>query len=264
MFSTFRAGGLATAPFVLAAAIIGSAPCQAQVIPQTTKLALLTTDAPSSVASITEPLQIVPSVQIAPIAMTVANNSIIAGATTEAAAHAKIASAPAPVAAPILSAPTLASRIITPIVKAVRAVGTKGRASLAQLVATHRSSAIPNRERECLAGAIYFESKGEPLSGQVAVGQVIANRAKSGRFPASYCGVVFQRSQFSFIRGRAMPSIPRASAHWKTAVAVAHIVANGLHDAVAPRSLFFHARYVSPNWKRMSRVATVGNHIFYR
>ena len=101
-------------------------------------------------------------------------------------------------------------------------------------------------------------------SGQVAVGQVVANRAKSGRFPGSYCGVVFQRSQFSFVRGRALPPIPRASAQWKTAVAVAHIVDNDLHAAVVPKALFFHARYVSPGWKRMTRVASVGNHVFYR
>jgi hypothetical protein len=101
-------------------------------------------------------------------------------------------------------------------------VTKKERATLAQLVAAHRASDVANRELECLAGAIYFESKGEPLPGQVAVGQVIVNRAKSGRFPTSYCGVVFQRSQFSFVRGRALPPIPRSSAHWKTAVAVAH------------------------------------------
>ena len=166
-----------------------------------------------------------------------------------------------PVAAPASAetAPTIA-----PVVIAPAPVARKERATLAQLVAEHRSSAVVDRERECLAGAIYFESKGEPLSGQVAVGQVIANRAKSGRFPVSYCGVVFQRSQFSFVRGRALPPIPRSSAQWKTAVAVAHIVANDLTDAVAPKALFFHARYVSPNWKRMSKVATVGNHVFYR
>ncbi len=136
--------------------------------------------------------------------------------------------------------------------------------SLGELVSTYASNDVPDAEHECLAGAVYFESKGEPLSGQVAVGQVIANRAKSGRFPKSWCGVVFQRSQFSFVRGGNLPAIPRSSAHWKTAVAVAHIVANDLTDAVVPKALFFHARYVSPNWKRVSKVATVGNHIFYR
>ncbi len=161
-----------------------------------------------------------------------------------------------PIVSVVSSAPLVAAPSIGPV--------PREHASLASMVAAHRSASVPDRERECLAGAIYFESKGEPLSGQIAVGQVIANRAKSGRFPSSWCGVVFQRSQFSFVRGHALPPIPRASADWKTAVAVAHIVANDLHDAVAPKSLFFHARYVSPGWKRMSKVATVGNHIFYR
>ena len=63
--------------------------------------------------------------------------------------------------------------------------------------ATARSDA-GSRELECLATGIYFESKSEPLAGQLAVGQVIANRANSGgRFPSSYCGVLFQRGQFS-------------------------------------------------------------------
>jgi spore germination cell wall hydrolase CwlJ-like protein len=75
--------------------------------------------------------------------------------------------------------------------------------------------------------------------------------------------VLFQRGQFSFIRGRSLPSVPRASAQWKTAVAVARIVDQELHDSPVGKALFFHARYVSPRW-RLKRVATIGNHIFYR
>ena len=82
--------------------------------------------------------------------------------------------------------------------------------------------------------------------GQLAVGQVIANRSKSGRFPSSYCGVVFQRSQFSFVRGRSLPPIPRSSHQWKTAVAIAQIVDQALHVSTVPKALFFHARRVSP------------------
>jgi len=78
---------------------------------------------------------------------------------------------------------------------------------MADTVASLRSSDPGSRELECLAGAIYFESKSESLQGQLAVGHVIANRAHSGRFPSSYCGVVFQRSQFSFVRGRSLPPI---------------------------------------------------------
>ena len=136
-------------------------------------------------------------------------------------------------------------------------------ATLAETVASLRSSDPGNRELECLAGAIYFESKSESLQGQLAVGHVIANRAASGRFPSSYCGVVFQRSQFSFVRGHSLPHIPRASRDWQEAVAIAKIVDAGLYSSPVGKALFFHARRVSPGW-RLKRVATLGNHIFYR
>jgi spore germination cell wall hydrolase CwlJ-like protein len=92
------------------------------------------------------------------------------------------------------------------------------------MVAAMRSTDAGSSELECLAGAIYFESKSEPLMGQLAVGHVIANRARSGRFPSSYCGVVYQRSQFSFVRGHSMPPIARSGMQWKNAVAIARIV----------------------------------------
>jgi spore germination cell wall hydrolase CwlJ-like protein len=134
---------------------------------------------------------------------------------------------------------------------------------LASMVAQLRSSDPGSAELECLAGAIYFESKSESLKGQLAVGHVIANRAASGRFPASYCGVVYQRSQFSFVRGHKMPPIPRSSLQWKNAVAIANIVDQKLAPTPVSKALFFHARRVSPNW-HLTRVATLGNHVFYR
>ena len=137
------------------------------------------------------------------------------------------------------------------------------RAELSELVAALRGSDPGNRELECLATGIYFESKGEPLSGQLAVGQVIANRATSGRFPSSYCGVLFQRSQFSFIRGKSLPAAPRSSKQWHNAVAIAKIVSRGLKESSVGKALFFHATHVSPRW-RLKRVASIGNHIFYR
>jgi len=135
---------------------------------------------------------------------------------------------------------------------------------LSEMVAQLRDSVPGSRELECLATGIYFESKSEPLAGQLAVGKVIANRAKSGgRFPSTYCGVLFQRSQFSFVRGHSLPSVPRASKQWQTAVAMAKIVDQGLKESAVGNALFFHARYVSPGW-RLKRVASIGNHIFYR
>jgi len=135
--------------------------------------------------------------------------------------------------------------------------------SLAALVRAHSASETEDRDQECLAGAIYFESKGEPLDGQLAVAKVILNRAGSGRFASSVCGVVMQRGQFSFVRGGAIPSVPRASAHWKTAVAIARVAIDGLWTPLAANALYFHAKRVSPSW-RMTRVASIGNHVFYR
>ena len=135
---------------------------------------------------------------------------------------------------------------------------------LASLVAQFRGSDAGSRELECLAVGVYFEAKSEPLAGQLAVGQVIANRANSGRrFPSSYCGVLFQRGQFSFVRGQSYPSVARGSRQWQNAVAIAKIVDQQLHDSPVPKALFFHAKRVQPRW-RLTRVGSVGNHVFYR
>ncbi len=136
-------------------------------------------------------------------------------------------------------------------------------ATLAETVAKLRGTDPGSRELECLAVGIYFEAKSESLQGQLAVGHVIANRAESGRFPSSYCGVLFQRSQFSFIRGRSLPHVPRASRDWQDAVAIAKIVDHELHPSPMGKALFFHATRVSPRW-RLTRVGTLGNHVFYR
>ncbi|WP_156839771.1 cell wall hydrolase [Novosphingobium aquimarinum] len=136
-------------------------------------------------------------------------------------------------------------------------------ASLGELVSGQDVPPALSREMQCLAGAIYFEARGESLPGQLAVGRVIVNRAASGRFPNSYCGVVYQRSQFSFVRGGSMPQIRTSSAAWRRAVAVAHIADKGSWDSPAKGALFFHAARVSPNW-RLTRLARVDNHVFYR
>ena len=135
--------------------------------------------------------------------------------------------------------------------------------SLATLVRRHADSETADREQQCLAGAVYFESKGEPLDGQLAVAHVILNRAQSGRFAPSICGVVHQRGQFSFVRGGSMPAIARGSNNWRTAVAIAKVAQADLWTASTDNALYFHARRVSPGW-RMARVGAIGNHVFYR
>ena len=136
-------------------------------------------------------------------------------------------------------------------------------ASLADLASQQSTSAPLSRELNCLAGAIYFESKSEPLTGQLAVGRVVVARSRSGRFPNSYCGVVYQPSQFSFVRGSAMPAINTSSRGWKNAVAIAQIAHEGSWQSPVEGALFFHAARVSPRW-HASRIAQIGNHVFYR
>jgi N-acetylmuramoyl-L-alanine amidase len=135
-------------------------------------------------------------------------------------------------------------------------------ASLAALVSRYADASLGDREADCLAKAVYFESKGEPLDGQLAVAEVIMNRAKSGRFASTLCGVVKQPSQFSFVRGGGFPPVVN-QAMWREAVGVAQVAMNGLWESTAPNALYFHAKRVSPNWGKQ-RVAAVGNHIFYR
>ena len=136
-------------------------------------------------------------------------------------------------------------------------------ADLPTLVAQLSSSEPGSRQLECLAAGIYFESKSEPLAGQLAVGDVIANRAESGRFADTYCGVLFQRGQFSFVHGHSWPNIRKESRQWKTAVAIARIVDQDLKDSAAEGALYFHARRVHPAWHRQ-QVASIGNHVFFR
>ncbi|MDQ3482180.1 MAG: cell wall hydrolase [Pseudomonadota bacterium] len=159
-----------------------------------------------------------------------------------------------------LSAPALEEQVKA---EEVVEAAVDPKADLATMVAELRSSDPGDRQLECLAAGVYFESKSEPLAGQLAVGDVIVNRANSSRFPSTYCGVLFQRGQFSFVRGKSWPHVARSSRQWKTAVAVAKIAHRNLKDSAVSNALFFHAKRVSPGW-RLKRLASVGNHIFYR
>lgn len=139
----------------------------------------------------------------------------------------------------------------------------EGAASLRELVSQQSNGTALNSEMNCLAGTVYFESKGESLKGQLAVARVVLGRAESPRFPDSICGVVYQRSQFSFVRGGKMPRINKSGKQWRNAVAIAKIAVNDAWESSVEGALFFHARYVSPGW-RLKRMATIDNHIFYR
>ena len=145
---------------------------------------------------------------------------------------------------------------------AIESVAIPRAASLSAMVAGMDHQEPEDEQLRCLATGVYFESKGESLDGQLAVAHVIINRANSGRFAASHCGVLTQRGQFSFVRGGV---IPRAThqGQWRTAVAIARIALADDWANPVPGAMFFHATRVSPGWNR-PRVARLGNHVFYR
>lgn len=137
-------------------------------------------------------------------------------------------------------------------------------ATLAGMVADVRAldGIARDQELHCLASAIYFEAKGEPLEGQLAVAEVILNRVERGGFGQSICAVVKAPGQFSFVRGGTMPT-PVHRASWDTAQAIAVIASADAWSDIVGGATHFHAKRVKPGW-RMQRVAQVGNHIFYR
>lgn len=128
-----------------------------------------------------------------------------------------------------------------------------------------------DRALDCLSLAIAYESAGQPVAGQEAVGQVILNRMRDPRFPKTVCGVVFQGSsrvtgcQFTFVCDGSY-SRRRLS---ETTLAIARNVAGSVLDGTAPNRVgsatHYHADYVLPYWASSGQqVAKIGAHIFYR
>ena len=143
-------------------------------------------------------------------------------------------------------------------------IGSASDQSLAAMVESTFADDL-DEEANCLATAVYFESKGEPLVGQLAVAQVVINRARSGRFPPTLCGVVKQHAQFSFVRGGAFPHVDAGCNAWRRARAIARIAQNSLMASLPSDVLWYHADYVAPRWRQaMIKVEKIGAHIFYR
>lgn len=128
-----------------------------------------------------------------------------------------------------------------------------------------------SREQNCLAEAIYFEARSEPEAGQAAVAQVVLNRVKSGLYPTSVCGVVYQNRhrynacQFSFAcEGKRLITNDRSS--WQQAVRIAKSVMDGTtYLADVGGATHYHADYVRPHWARkLKKMDVIGRHIFYK
>lgn len=137
--------------------------------------------------------------------------------------------------------------------------------SLQELVGDMPVETELSRDMKCLAQAVYFEARGEPIEGQLAVARVVINRAASGIYPGDYCSVVTQRKQFSFVRNGRIPKANESSEEWRRAKAVAQVAHQDLWKSEAGDALYFHASYVHPGWaSRKTQLARIDTHIFYR
>ena len=137
--------------------------------------------------------------------------------------------------------------------------------SLHELVGDMPVADTLSPDMKCLAQAVYFEARGEPLTGQLAVARVVINRAGSGLYPADYCSVVTQRAQFSFVKGGRIPHADETSPAWLRAKAIAQVAHQDLWECEADDALYFHATYVRPGWaRRKTQVARIDTHVFYR
>jgi N-acetylmuramoyl-L-alanine amidase len=134
------------------------------------------------------------------------------------------------------------------------------------LVDRFSAGAPLNEQANCIAVAVYHEARGESLEGQLAVARVIMNRAASGRYPSTWCGVVKQPWQFSFVRRDGnFPYVDYASDSWRKALGVTRLAINNAVPSVDTDVLWYHATYVAPSWgRRLSRARQIGTHVFYR
>lgn len=153
-------------------------------------------------------------------------------------------------------------------------VAGKGNASRLESPAARLGlGAKPRAKAEkCIADAVYFEARGEPLRGQMAVAQVVMNRVFSGRYPNDVCGVVYQNAtrrlacQFTFAcEGKDLSRIDEPDM-WEQAKRIAKDVLDGkFWLSEVGHATHYHAYWVRPSWvNEMARLYKLGVHTFYR
>jgi len=128
-----------------------------------------------------------------------------------------------------------------------------------------------DKAQKCLADAVYFEARGEPVRGQIAVAQVVLNRAFSGYYPNDVCGVVYQNArrhlacQFTFACD-GIPEVVNEPEAWERATRIASATLDGkIWLPEIGRATHYHAYWVHPGWVReMRKLTRIGVHSFYR
>jgi hypothetical protein len=160
----------------------------------------------------------------------------------------------------------LVSISIDPVRPTPRPVVSIPRPPATRLTATYRSRhrlTLGHDDFRCLAYNIYYESRGEPRSGKIAVAEVTWNRVRSQRWGKTVCQVVFADRQFSWTNDLSQIRYPHGP-EWTASKAAALAFLHGDRVAQLGRPDHYHTVRVSPTWDRRMRVkGRVGQHVFF-
>ena len=121
----------------------------------------------------------------------------------------------------------------------------------------------------CLAIAIFFEARSEPVIGQIAIGQTIMHRVESKHYPDTVCGVVWQRKQFSFTHDGKSDNPKKYKGYWDRiawgrAKVLAKRILAGKYEDFTDGANHYHTNRISPKWSLCLRPLQIGSHLFYR
>jgi spore germination cell wall hydrolase CwlJ-like protein len=134
------------------------------------------------------------------------------------------------------------------------------------------TTAMRERQLNCLSKNIYYEAGNQPFEGKVAVAQVTINRTESGLFPPDICQTIYQKNivyekvlcQFSWVCDRNSGATPPNNANYRESQEVAKkVLLEGFRLPTLEKAMYFHGDYINPGWKR-EKITKIGNHIFYK
>ncbi len=122
---------------------------------------------------------------------------------------------------------------------------------------TSNSSNTTSSDTNLLSRIIYAEARGEPYSGQVAVGAVVLNRVASSSYPNTISGVIYQSGAFDAVRDGQINMKPDS-----TAISAAKDAINGW-DPSYGCTFYFNPATATSKWIwSKTQVVKIGKHIF--
>ena len=141
--------------------------------------------------------------------------------------------------------------------------------SVQNLESSAITAEVRSNQLNCLTRNIYYEAGHESFEGKVAVAQVTLNRVESGKFPNDICKVVYQKDnalglcQFSWYCNGDIKKPKNTAAYKESEIVARQVLLEEFRLPSLKHALYFHGTYINPGWKR-EKVATIGNHVFYK